>query len=675
LVLSHAFWVSRFAANPGVIGQTMILDSQQWTIAGVAQPFRWQRSADVFVPIVFAKEKWGLAMRENHSSTGVVARLKSGVNVEQARTEMKVIAAQLAKEYPGANGGNSATVVPMREFIGGGIRQSALLMFGAVGLLLLVACANVAGLLLARAAVRQREIAVRIALGASRVQLIQQLLTESLLLALGGAVTGIAMAWLSLAGLRTIFPEVENLGGIGVDFRVLGFSLLAAVATALLFGMTPAIQLSRADVTDAIKSGGRSAHGAGIRVTTRKVLVVSQVALAVVLSIGAGLLLRSLLQVLHTDPGLRPERVVVAAIVPPERKDADISVNARIAEAISQRLASLPGVQAVGSINGLPFDNADSWGDFYRTDQPLPEAGKLPNAMQAAATPGYFQAMGIPLLKGRLFLPSDGQMPHLKRDVASIIKYLQSASMVAVINESLARKYWPGEDPIGKSFRFGPPSMNGPVVKIIGVVGDARQLGLDQPVEPQYFFSASQFPIFFDMRLVVRSTEDPSTLGTAIRAAVAEVQPDAAVIKIATMERIIGDTVNGRRNKVLLLGLFSAVTLLLAALGLYATMAYVVAQRTQEIGVRMALGAAAGDVRSMVVLEGGMLAGAGVLIGVAAALAGGRVVSSMLYGVTAADTVTYVVSSVLLIVIMLAASYIPAWRASRLDPMQALRCE
>ena len=674
LVLSHAFWVSRFGANPSAIGQVMVIDSQPWTIVGVSQPFHWQRTADVFAPVAFAKEKYGLGMRENHSGMGVVARLKPGIAVEQARAEMDVIAAQLAKEYPGANGGNGVMVQALRNFIGGGIRQTALLMFGAVGLLLLVACANVAGLLLARAAARQREMAVRIALGAGRAQIIQQLLMESLLLALGGAAAGMAVAWVSLAGLRTIFPEVENLGGIGLDVRVLAFSLGAAVGTALLFGLAPAFQLARADVADAMKAGGRSAHGAGIRVTTRKVLVVSQVALAVVLSIGAGLLLRSLFRVLHTDPGLRPEHVVMAAIVPPERKDGDISANARMLEEITARLAALPGVQAVGGINGLPFDNADSWGDFYRTDQPAPEAGKLPNGMQAAATSGYFQAMGIPLRKGRLFLPSDGKMPPVKRDIAAVIGYLRSATLVAVINESLARKYWPGEDPVGKSFRFGPLSMNGPLVKIVGVVGDARQLGLDQPVEPQYFFSANQFPML-DLRLVVRAAGDPAALGTAIRAAVAQVQPEAAVVKVATMERLIGDSVSGRRNKVLLLGIFSAVTLLLAALGLYATMAYVVAQRTQEIGVRMALGAAPGDVRSMVVLEGAMLAGTGVVLGLAVALAAGRAVSGLLYGVTAGDAVTYVSASVFLIVIMLAAGYIPARRASRLDPMQALRCE
>jgi putative ABC transport system permease protein len=294
--------------------------------------------------------------------------------------------------------------------------------------------------------------------------------------------------------------------------------------------------------------------------------------------------------------------------------------------------------------------------------------------MKAAATPGYFRAMGIPLLRGRLFTASDGQMPSLKRDIPSLLAYVRSVELVAVINETMARRFWPDEDPVGKSFRWGPPSIKGPRVRILGIVGDARQFGLDRPVEPQYFFSSDQFPIF-EARLVVRTAGDVSGLASTIRGVVAECQPDAVVTQVEAMQTLVDRSLLGRQNNVLLLGLFSGVALLLAALGLYATMAYIVAQRTQEIGVRMALGAAVADVRMMIVREGAMLAGAGVVMGLVAALAGARVVSSMLYGITTTDALTYTCSAVLLVVVMLAASYIPARRASGVDPMVALRSE
>jgi predicted permease len=673
-LLSERFWRARYAGEGNVIGRSLAIDGTVWTIAGVAPAFEWNRRADLFVPISFGLDKWGLNMRENHSGTGVVARLKPGVTVGQARNEMKLIAAQLAAQYPGANGGNSAVVLPLRDYLGGGMRQEALMMFGAVGLLLLIACANVAGLLLARAAVRQREIGIRIALGAGRLQLIRQLLTESLLLALASAGAGIAVAWFSIAGLERIFPDVRDLGGLAIDGRVLGFSILAAVLTAVLFGLAPALQLTRLDVSDAMKSGGRSSGGGTLRMRTRRLLVVGQVALAVVLSVGAGLLMRSLIAALQTDPGFRAEHVVTAPLVPANSVNSDLADTARFLRMVSDRLSTVPGVVAAGVVSDIPFGDSESWGDFYRDDRPMPAPGHLPNAMHAEASAGYFSAMGIPLLAGRLFDAADGRMPSVKHDIPSLIAYIRSVELVSVINQSMARKFWPGEDPIGKSFRFGPPSLKGPRVKIIGVVGDARQLGLDRPVEPQYFFSAEQFPVI-QSTLVVRTAGDLSQLASVIRRIVSQEQPDAVVSKVEAMDTVVGRSLNGRQNNVALLGLFSGIALLLAALGLYATMAYMVAQRNREIGLRMALGAAASDVRLMVLREAALLAGAGVILGLAAAAFGARVVASMLYGITSTDALTYAASAVLLAMIMLVASYFPAWRASRVDPMKALRCE
>ncbi|HSW48673.1 MAG TPA: ABC transporter permease, partial [Bryobacteraceae bacterium] len=673
VLLSRRFWQSHYGGDPGVLGRTLPLGDRVWTIAGVMPVFRWQRYADVFVPIAFAQDKWTLNLRENRSSSGVIARLKPGVTVEQARAEMKLIAAQLAKQYPGANGGISAVVVPLREYIGGGIRQAVLLAFGAVGLLLLIACANVAGLQLARAAAGRQEMAIRLALGASRLQLIRQLLTESLLLALTGAAAGVAVAWAGVTWLQRNFPAAENLGGIGLDARVLAFAVLAAAATAVLCGLAPALQFTRPSMVDAIKGGGRGSRSQ-VRLRTRRLLVVGQVALAAVLSTGTGLLMRSLVAALDTDTGFRPEQVVMAPILPADRADADLSRNARLLREVVERLAGVPGVEAAGAVDALPFSNPDSSASFYRDDRPVPEPGQVPMALKAAATPGYFRAMGIPLVRGRLFDPSDGQMGSVKRDMPSLLAYMRSVELAAVINETMARRFWPGEDPVGKFFRWGPPTIRGPRVKIVGVVGDTRQYGLDRPVEPQYFFSSDQFPVW-EARLVVRTSGDDAGLAATMRAAVAECDPDAVVTSVESMDSVIDRTLAGRQNNALLLGLFSGIALLLAALGLYATMAYMVAQRTQEIGVRMALGAAATDVRLMVVREGAILAGAGVILGVLAALAGARVVSSMLYGVTATDALSYTASAGLLVAVMLLASYIPARRASRVDPLVALRLE
>ena len=674
VLLSHRFWQSHFAGDPAAVGRMLTLGDQVWTIVGVMPPFRWQRNADIFVPITFGMDRLGLNMRENHSGTGVTARLKPGVTLEQARAEMNLIADRLAKQYPGSNGGVGAVVVPLRDYIGGDTRHTILLMFGAVGLLLLASCANVAGLLLARAAVRQREMAIRAALGAGRLQLIRQLLVESLLLALAGAAAGVALAAIGLAGLQRIFPVADNLGGIAIDARVLAFSVGVAALTAILFGLTPALRFTQPNMIDAIKAGGRGTGAGAVHMHVRKLLVVSQVALAVVLSTGAGLLMRSLLAVLHTDPGFHPEHVVAAHILPPDRKDADFAQTSQLLRDTSARLAALPGVQAAGAVDDLAFSNADSWGDFYRDDRPIPSPGQLPNAMKAAATPGFFPAMGIPLLRGRLFTQADAKMPPLKRDIPSVLAYLRTVELVAVINETMARRFWPGEDPVGKTFRFGPPSLQGPRVRIVGVVGDFRQFGLDRPPEPQYIFSADQFPML-DARLVVRAELDLAALAPIIRGAVAEHQPDAVVTSVDPMETLVDRTLAGRQNNLALLGLFSGVTLLLAALGLYATMAYMVSQRTQEIGVRMALGAASADVRRMVLREGAALAAFGVAIGLIAALAGARLVSSMLYGVTDTDALTYLASALLLVLVMLAASSIPAWRASRVHPMEALRSE
>ncbi len=673
VLLSNANWKSRYGSDPGILNRTVTIDQKAYTVVGVLPPFHFNRTADFYLPIGLALERWGFSMRENHNNLSVFARLKPGASIEQARAQFKTVAAKLEHDYPQANGGMKVPILPLRDTLTGDARSTVLLLLGAVGLVLLVACSNVANLLLARASLRQKEIAIRAAIGASRAQVIQQSLVECVMLALGGSVLGLLVARLSLNGLVALFPVTENVGGVGIDWRVLIFAFLAALFTAVLFGLLPALQITRVSLTDSMRNAGRTAGGIG-GVPMRKVLIVSEMAIAVVLLIGSGLLIRSLYRLLSVDPGFRPEHVLVATLDIADTQDGDMSRQVQFCERVLQRVEALPGVKVASTASFVPLTDNSSSMVFYSDDRPIPQKGQFAEALHKIVSPGYFQAMGIPLLKGRVFDASDGRMPPMKRDMGTMLAWWRKTDFKVVVSETMARTYWPNQDPIGKTFRPGFPDMKGPAVTVIGVVGDTKHWGLGSAPTMEFYDSAYLFPSF-GQHLVLRTAGDPLTLAQAVRTAVREVDPSAVVSDVRTMEAVVSKSVSGRRTNIGLLATFAGLALLLAVVGTYGVMAYLVAQRRREIGIRMALGAATSKVMQSVLREALALSAAGIAIGGAISFALGRLIASMLYGVQSTDALTYSAVAALLLAATAAASYLPARRATQVDPAIALRSE
>ena len=673
VLLSNATWKTRYGSDPGILNRTVTLDQKAYTVAGILPPFHFSRKADFYVPIGVALDQFGFNMRENHNNLSVFARLKPGVSIQQAQAQFKTLAAKLEHDYPQANGGLKIPMVPLRETLTGDARSEVLILLGAVGLVLLVACSNVANLLLARASLRQREIAIRAAIGASRAQVIQQSLAECLLLALAGAGLGLVIARLSISALVRLFPVTENVGGVMLDWRVLAFALLAALCTAILFGLFPALQITRMSLTDSMRTAGRSGGAIG-GVPMRKTLIVSEMAIAVVLLVGSGLLIRSLYHLLSVDPGFRPEHVLVAGVNIGDGAGGDMSRQVAFYERLVQRAQTLPGVKVASTASFLPFTGDSSSMVFYSDDRPIPQKGQFPDALHRIVSPGYFEAMGIPLLKGRLFDVSDGRMPPLKRDIKLIMEWWRRTDFKVVINETMAKTYWPGQDPIGKTFRPGFPDMKGPAVTVIGVVGAAHNWGLDSAPSMEFYDSSYLFPSMSN-NLVLRTEGDPLALAQAVRTVVHEMDSNAVVTNVRSMEAVVSASVAGRRKNIGLLTTFAGLALLLAIVGTYGVMAFLVAQRRREIGIRMALGATGPSVMVSVVREALLLAGIGIVAGMLLSLALSRLVASMLYGVQATDALTYGSVAGLLLTATAAASYLPARRATLVDPAVALRAE
>jgi putative ABC transport system permease protein len=655
-ILSHSFWQRRYNGDPEIVGKSITLNDANFTVVGVLPAdFRYFRAFDVWVPLAIDLERDRAS--GNTSSQPTVARLKPGVTLEQARVEGDTILRRYDQRVD-----VRTRLIPLQNHLLGDTRRPLLVLLGAVGLILLIACANVANLLLARAATRQKELAIRAALGARRLRLARQMLTECMLLAVAGGATGLLLAsWLT--GLLGSLNSTNTLGQMGrmaaitIDLRVLGFTLLISLVTGLLFGLLPALRLSRPDLNDSLKEGGRGGgfHGIGLR----NALMVSQVALAIVLLIGAGLLIRSFAKLLDVDPGYRAENVLTARLTTLPQRYHEKSQRVQFYEQTLQRLAALPGVASVGLTLHLPLTGFN-WGARLQVEGRLLQKGEnLPDALITPVSPDYFRTMSIGLRAGRLFNDRDNQ----------------DAPSVALLSETLARRLFPGEDPLGKRLNVG--DTGAAWTTVVGVVSDIRHTGLDGEIEQAVYLNYRQLPRALGMELVLRGTVEPSSLAPALRNALREIDPALPVFDVMTMDERLSNSssVAAHRFNMLLLGGFAALALLLAGVGVYGVISYVVTQRTHEIGIRMALGASSADVARLFIKQGMAVVLLGVGLGLLGAFSLTRVMSSLLFGVGATDPLTFAVVALLLSSIALLACYLPSRRAARIDPLIALRHE
>ena len=652
VVISHGLWQRRFAGDPAVIGRTITINDRVRTIVGVTSAdFRSVGARpDAWVPMTLDPNWRGRFLT-------VMGRLRPDTSVEQANDEMGAIAGRLADELPQFNRNRSADVVPLHEQVTGNVRPALLVLLGAVGLLLLIACANVANLLLGRAATRRTEIAVRLSLGATRGRVIRQVLTESVLMAVIAGALGIIIAVWGTDALVTLMPAdlaLPRLDEIRIDARVLGFTVAVCLLTGILFGTAPAILGSAVNLAQDTREGMRGTTGGNARV--RSALVVAEVALAMVLLVGAGLLGRSLQQLLHVDTGLRTDQVLTMRLMlTAARYEKEPELRAFMQRLLA-RVQSLPGANAVGGEMYLPLTGLKIGHSFTRDDRPRPQPGEQLNTDIRVIAGDYFRALGIPVLKGRGFVEHD----------------TEHARPVFVVNEELARRYFPDRDPIGQRISF---EWDGTVSgEIVGIVGNVREMGPKQAPSPAIYRTYAQMPMP-QMTLVIRASRDPLALASSTAAAVREIDPNQPVAEVRTMERVLSNTVAMPRLILYVLGGFAGVALLLAALGLYGIVSYSVTQRRREIGVRVALGAQRGDVLRPILREGMLLTAFGLVLGFAASFASTKVMQSLLFEVEASDPITLVGVALFLSVTALAASYVPARRATRLNPVVALRMD
>ena len=662
IVLGYGLWQSRFGGARDVIGKKVYLNARPYTIVGVMpedfQPLPANlvdNHAQFYRPVAEAYDEEQRASRHLRA----IARLKANVSLDQAQSEINLIAKRLADEHPKSNTGYGVRLVTITEETVGGLRLALILLLLAVLAVLLIACANVGNLSLARATARQKEIVIRAALGAGRWRLIRQLLTESLLIALLGGALGLLLALWGAELITSLGKEfIPSLSRVEIELPVLAFTLAVSVGAGILFGLAPAIQLSRVDLNEGLKEGGRNAGGSMGQRRLRNGLIVAEVAMAVVLLVSAGLLIRSVIHLHRASPGFKTENLLTMNVWLPQAKYPDGPKWVAFYDRISQRIQTQPGVQSVGLTSVLPISHNYDRRSFQVETHPVPR-GQEADADTYIVTPGYLRTMQIPLLKGRELTA---------QDVAGV-------EAVALISETFARRYWPGEDPLGKRIKFpGSTARPDPWRSIVGVVRDVKQYGVDKENTMQLYLPEAQLPVSW-LTLTVRTAGDPAQTLGAIRNEIRGVDPDQAVFEVATMEGLLAEAIAKRRFVMILLAGFAALAMALAAIGIYGVMGYTVAQRTQEIGVRMALGAQTGDVVKLVVGHGMRLALGGVVIGLAAACGLTRLMTTLLFSVKAIDPLTFGVIALLLMAVALLACYIPARRATKVDPMVALRTE
>ncbi len=663
VVLSHGLWQRRFGGDPGVVGKTFNLGGAPATVVGVMPArFQWfvrRRSLTAAPPEMWSAFALGDQYRKRQGRfMSAVARLKPGVTRERAEMALNHLAARLEEQYPDFNKGWGAEVVSLRDQFAGPIKPYLVVLLGAVGFVLLIACANVANLLLARGASRRKEIAIRAALGAGRWRVVRQLLTESLLLALLGGALGLMLAWWGVELLVAMSPrDVLDLGGVGLNLPVLGFTLAVSLLTGVVFGVVPAFESSRVSTSESLKEGAKGTTAGRRGGRLRGAFVVAEIALALILLVGAGLMLKSFARLRSVDPGFEPANLLTMRVSLPFRKYKEDEQVIAFCRQAAERLAALPGVTAVGAVNYLPFAGPGAATNFKVVGRPDPLPGEDLETDVRVTDENYFRAMGIPLLRGRTYTAQESTQMR----------------SVAVVNQSFADKYFPGEDPLGRRVVVNMKDEPEPT-EIVGVVGDIKLHSLDEEPQPTVYWPHAEL-VYSDMTFVVRAKDDPEALGAAARAAIQSIDPDQPVADLRPMTRLLAESVARARFSATLLGAFAAVALVLAGVGIYGVMSYAVAQRTHEIGVRVALGAQTADVLRLVVGHGMALAGAGLAAGLLGAFALTRLLSSLLFRVSATDPATYAALTGFLLLVALLACLVPARRATKVDPMVALRYE
>jgi putative ABC transport system permease protein len=655
VVLSHGLWQRAFGASPNLIGQALTLDSESYTVIGVMpQGFQFLHGAELWVPLA-----WDDKERQTRSihDYGVIARLKPNVSVAQAQAEMSAISSRLEQQYPEDNKGWGAVVIPLQEDLVGDIRPALLVLFSAVGFVLLIACANVANLMLARGANRQKEIAIRIALGAPRSRIIRQLLTESLLLAVVGGLLGLLLAgWGSEVLVRLSSGSLPSHGEIGIDKWAFGFTLLVSFSAGIVAGIAPALQFTRSETSEALKQGTGRTGGSSVKQRTRKALVISEVALSLILLVGAGLMIRSFWKLQRVDPGFDTSNTLTMSLGLSPIKYPDAQQQAAFFDRVLAQVSSLPGVVSAGTTTTLPLEGSGSTQPFTIEGQPAAAVAEQPTARMRYISPDYFRTMGIPLRQGRFFNDQD------RADGIPVI----------IISESMARRFWPGQNPIGKrlipSFHLQQGAR-----EVVGVVGDVKA-GLDTDASATMYVSYKQAPRPY-MTIVARTASDPQKFIPSISQAVYAVDKEQALWDVRTMDQVLATSVSGQRFNMTLLIAFAVLAMVLAAVGVYGVMNYSVMLRRRELGIRIALGASNLDVLKLVLGQGLLLTLAGVGLGLIAAYGLTRLMASLLYGVSATDALTFFSVSGVLLAVGLLASYLPARRAAKVDPMIALRSE
>jgi putative ABC transport system permease protein len=655
VVVNYGLWQTRYGGDTTLIGKTMTLNGEVFTIVGIMpEGFRFPLDEmEVWIPF---QHYPNYSLERKTPSAAVVARVKSGVSIEQARAEIDAIAGALARQYPDTNADRGVTITRFQEFLVEAIRPSLMILLSAVGLVLLIACANVANLLLARAIARQKEIALRAALGASRLRIVRQLLTETVMLSTAGGALGLLLGVLGVKLLVSISPGGLPMGATaGLDTKVLAFTLGLSMLTGLVFGLAPALKFSSPDLIEALKEGGRSSGEVTGRARLRSILVVSQIAIALVLLIGSGLMIKSIIKLVDVDPGFRPERLLTLEYRLPRNKYPKPAGQTEFHRRVVEQIRALAGVESAGAVRGLPLSGNGGSTSFVLPDRAEPPAGSEYRAQFNTSDIYYFETLGVPLLKGRAFTEQD----------------TAESTPVVLINKTMAERYWPNDDPIGKQVSFLEPKKT---ATIIGVIGDVKQFGLDDETASQIYAPFAQAPFIF-ATLAIRTQTDPMSMAGAVRSAVWSVDKDQPMWKIRTMESLMENSVGQRRFIMYLLAGFSTLAMLLAAIGIYGVLAYSVTQRRHEIGVRMALGAERRDIFKIVVGQGMILTSIGIAVGLAAAFGVTRFLSSLLFGVDPQDMLTFAALSLLLALVALLACFIPARRATRVDPMVALRYE